>query len=129
MNTTTNEPAIRQLFELYLDCYNRFDAPGLADLHASPCVIVHRGKVLVLDDGNKLGYHEVLLAENAAVGEHSWEMAALGIDPVTPNGATARLHWIARKPDGEVLWEDRPAYVVADDGSGWLIRSNVSSNT
>lgn len=56
-------------------------------------------------------------------------MAAIQVDMVAPNGAIAKLHWIARRPDGAVLWEDHPAYVVADGGAGWLIWSNISSNT
>jgi hypothetical protein len=117
------------MFEVYLDCYNRLDARGLPNLHATPCIIVHRGDVLVLDDENKVSYHEVILAENAAEGDHIWEMAELVVDPVAPNGATARLHWIARRPDGAILWEDRSAYVVAEAGNGWLIWSNISSST
>lgn len=81
-----------------------------------------------MDDETKVPYHESILAENAAEGDHVWEMADLRIDQVAPNGAVARLHWIARRPDGSVLWEDRPAYVVADDGNGWRIWSNISSD-
>jgi hypothetical protein len=125
---TETEAAIRDLFDAYLDCYNRLDAQGLADLHASPTVIIHRGEVLVLNDENKLSYHQAILAENAAEGEHLWELAASEIDLVAPNGASAKLHWIARRPDGSLLWEDRPAYMVADNGSGWLIWGNISSN-
>jgi ketosteroid isomerase-like protein len=121
--------AIRQMFETYRDCYDRLDARALADLHGSPCIVVHRGDVLVLNDENKISYHEDILAENAAEGEHVWEMAACEVELVAPNGATAKLHWVAKRPDGSVLWEDRPAYVVADDGDGWLIWSNISSNS
>jgi hypothetical protein len=126
---TEAESAIRALFDVYLDCYNRLDAEGLADLHASPSIIVHRGGVLVLNDENKVGYHETILAENAAEGEHFWELADFDMDLVAPNGATAKLHWVAKRPGGSVLWEDRPAYLVADNGNGWLIWGNLSSNT
>ena len=60
---------------------------------------------------------------------HVWEMADIQVDQVAPNGVTAKLHWIARRPDGSVLWEDRPGYMVVDDGNGWLIRGNISSNS
>jgi len=81
-----------------------------------------------MNDRTKIPYHEEILAENAAEGKHVWEMADLNLDQVAPNGAIAMLHWIARRPDGSVLWEDRPAYMVADDGSGWTILGNISSN-
>ncbi len=80
-----------------------------------------------MDDETKLAYHETILGENA-VEEHVWELADFKLDLVAPNGATAMLHWIARRPDGSVLWEDYPAYLVADDGDGWLIWGNISSN-
>lgn len=126
---TEAESAIRQLFDVYLDGYNRLDAEGLAALHATPSFIVHRGEVLVMDDETKLPYHETILAENAAEGEHLWEMADFELDQVTSNGAVVKIHWIARRPDGSLLWEDRPAYMVADNGSGWLIWANISSNS
>lgn len=125
---TEAETAIRQLFDVYLDCYNCLDAQGLAALHATPSFIVHRGKVLVMNDETKVPYHESILAENAAQGEHVWEMADIKLDQVAPNGAIAMLHWIAKRPDGSVLWEDHPAYMVADDGNRWLIWGNISSN-
>ena len=125
---TETENAIRKLFADYLDGYNRLDAAALSALHASPCVVVHRNEVLVLNDDNSLDWHKTLLAENDAEGDHVWEMADLQVDQVAPNGAVAKLHWIARRPDGTPLWEDRPTYVVADGGDGWLIWSNVSSN-
>ena len=125
---TDAEAAIRELFQAYLDFYNRLEPEALAALHATPSSIVHRGQVLIMDDETKVPYHKSILAENAAAGDHVWEMADLKIDQVAPNGAVAKLHWIARRPDGSVLWEDRPAYVVADDGNGWRIWSNISSN-
>ena len=123
------EAAIDSLFQAYLRGYNDLDARALVALHGSPCVVVHRGRVFTLTGENSLRYHEGILAENASEGDHVWEMADIRVDLVVPNGATAKLHWIARRPDGTVLWEDRPAYVVADDGNGWLIWSNISSNS
>jgi len=124
---TEAESAIRQLFAEYLDAFNRLDAEMLAPLHATPSFIVHRGEVLIMDDETKLPYFQAVLSENAAY-EHEWEMADIKMDLVAPNGATALLHWIARRPDGSLLWEDFPAYMVADAGDGWLIWGNLSSN-
>lgn len=124
---TKAESDIRSMFQAYLDGYNELDAEKLAGLHANPTVMVHRGEVFTLTEVNSVPYHESILSENAAE-EHVWEMADLEIDSVAANGATAKLHWIARRPDGSVLWEDRPAYMVADDGDGWLIWGNISSN-
>lgn len=122
------ETAIQEMFETYLDGYNRLDAETLVGLHADPCVMVHRGEVFTITAANSLSYHQRILEENANGGAHVWEMAAIDTDLIAPNGATAKIHWIARRPDGSVLWQDWPAYVVADDGTGWKIWSNISSN-
>lgn len=127
--TSDAEAAVRELFARYLDAYNEHDAEALAALHATPSLIVHRGEVLVMDDETNLPYQRSILAENEAEGDHVWEMADLTTDVVAANGAIAKLHWVARRPDGTVLWEDRPAYMVADDGSGWLVLGNISSNS
>lgn len=123
---TEAEPAIKAMFQTYLDGYNELDAEKLAGLHANPTIMVHCGEVFTLTDDNNVAYHESILAENAAE-EHVWKMADIKIDQVAPYGGTAKLHWIAKRPDGSLMWEDCPAYLVADDG--WLIWGNISSNT
>ena len=125
---TDAEAGIREMFDTYLDCYNRLDARGLTALHAHPSHIIHRGEILVLTEDTNLPYHEKILAENAAAGEHVWELADMVLDEVAPNGAIAHLHWIARRPDGSLLWEDHPAYMVARNDDGWIILGNISSN-
>jgi hypothetical protein len=123
---TEAESAIRQFFDSYGDSYDRLDAVGAAAHHGTPSFIVHRGEVIHMNDDTKVDYFRSVFSENAAEGEHFWEIADLKIDQLAPNGAVVELHWIARRPNGSILWVSRPTYMVADAGTGWLIWGDIA---
>ena len=65
------------------------------------------------------------MSGNAAEGEHIWEIARLDLQQPAPNGAIVTVHWIARRPEGTILWDFLDSYIVADDGTGWSILGDI----
>ena len=123
---TKVETEIRMFIESYGDSYDRLDAEAAAAHHGTPSFIVHRGEIVHMNDDTKVDYFRSVFSENAAEGEHFWEIAGLKIDQLAPNGAVVKVHWIARRPDESILWDSRPTYMVADDGNGWLIWGDIA---
>lgn len=119
------ELRIRELFNTYRDCFNRLDGRGAAAHYTTPSFVVKAGSVVRIDAQTKVGYFDSLVSGNASEGEHVWEIAGLDILQPAPNGAIVTVHWIARRPDRSILWDFLDSYIVADDGSGWLIQGDI----
>lgn len=119
------QAAIRQLFESYREVYDHLDPVAAANHHGTPSFIVHRGEIVHLNNDTAVNYFKDVFAANA-VEDHYWEIADLTIDMLAPNGAVVNVHWHARRPDGSILWDSRPTYMVANDGNGWLIWGDIA---
>ena len=121
------ETTIRRMFEAYRDCFNRLDGPGASSHYAAPSFVVKNGGVVRIDLDTKNDYFDSLMARNAAEGDHVWEIAELEVNLPATNGGIVTVRWIARRPDGSVLWDFFDTYVVADDGQGqgWLILGDI----
>ena len=88
-------------------------------------LVVHLNRTVHLNDDTKLDYFNSVFSENAAESEHVWEVAEFTMNQLASNGAIVTVRWIARRPDGSILWTSRASYMVADDGNGWLIWGNM----
>ena len=119
------ETDIRQFFETYRDCFNRLDGPSAADHYTAPSFVVKNGRVVRIDAETKVDYFNSLMSGNAAEGEHIWEIAGLDMQQAATNGAIVTVHWIARRPEGSILWDFLDSYIVADDGKGWSIMGDI----
>lgn len=93
----------RDLFDGYMDCFNRLDAPGAAAYYSAPSFVIKNGGVTRFGPEEKAGYFEALMESNAAEGDHKWELAEFGVTLSAANGAIATVRWIARQPDGSVI--------------------------
>lgn len=122
---TETESEIRRFFGSYTACYNRLDARCAAAHHADPSFVANRGQVVRINADTMFDYFDAVFSENAAEGEHVWEVAALDMNQMAPNGAVVTVDWIARRPDGSILWTSRATYMLADDGTGWSIWGDI----
>lgn len=122
---TETESTIRRMFNAYRDCFNRLDGPGAASHYAAPSFVVKNGGVVRFDSDTKNDYFASLMSGNAAEGDHVWEIAELAMNQLASNGAIVTVHWIARRPDGSVLWDFMDSYIVAEEAGGWLILGDI----
>lgn len=125
MSTTEAEAIIRRLFDAYRDCFNLLDAPGAGSHYAAPSFVVKNGGVVRIAPETKNDYFGSLMSGNATEDHHVWEVAELEVDQPAANGAIVTVRWIARRPDGAVLWDFRDTYIAADEGEGWLILGDI----
>ena len=117
--------AIRKLFESYMEAYDRLDPVAAANHHGTPSFIVHRGEIVQINTDTAVNYFKDVFAANA-VEKHYWEIVDLSIDLLARNGAVVKVHWHAKRPDGSLLWDSRPTYMVANDENGWLIWGDIA---
>ena len=116
---------LKSLFDGYMDCFERLDGPGAAAYYSAPSFVVKNGGMTRFGPDEKSDYFSGLMESNAEAGEHVWEIGEFNLDLPAPNGAIAKVRWIARRPDRTVIWDFADTYVLGDDGDGWRILGDI----
>lgn len=117
--------AIREFFDGYMECFDRLDGSAAAAYYSAPAFVVKNGGVTRFEAHEKVHYFSSLMESNAAADVDRWEIADFSVARPATNGAIATVRWIARGPDGSVIWDFEDTYVLGDSGNGWRILGDI----
>jgi hypothetical protein len=62
---------------------------------------------------------------NATEGVHRWEIAEFEVALPAANGAIVTIIWVARRPDGMVIWDFKDTRFLANTTHGWRILGDM----